>query len=436
MEDGNVVTYNVDRTNFGLSGRKTVILGTQQARLHVLPGEGIVTRVFATTENSSLIHSSEGRVVFSAATAEDAIYVAPFDCEAYPNSIVIANDSQLRISSLDTERRTQVKAFPLGRTVRRLAYSPTLKAFVLGCIKRALSAGEEIITTQLFLVDEVVFQALGSPFVLKPVSGVELPECIVRAELPDSQGNIAERFVVGTSISADPTTGQSPLIRGRILVLGVDSDRRLYQVLSHPLNGACKSIGVTADGTIVAALSATLIAYRYVELSSTKARLENRGKVRVATHPQQMSFSGNLIGMLDVVKSLTVVEFVDGEEKPEKRFVEREVHMESSWPTAVGHIGSGSWLEAGAAGNLLVLRKKDGDTRREGARMEVVNALNLGEQVNQIRPLNIAPSNKDVISPRAFLATVRCTSIPFSSLFSFSFTLRKVLLTTCISAQL
>ena len=409
MADGHVVTFNVSKEDFSLSGRKSVILGTQPPRLHILPEAGGFSNVFATTEHASLIHSSEGRLVYSATTAEDAIYVVPFDAEAYPQSIIIATGTHLKLSQLDTERRTQINAFPLGETVRRLAYSPTLKAFGLGCLVRTLTTDppEELVQTRICLVDEVMFELLGEPYLLPTPDGHEFPECIIRAELPDASGELVERFIVGTSISADPTTGNAPAHGGQILVLGVDSDRKLFKVTSKLLQGACKSLGVLGD-RIVAGLSTSVIIYRYIEESSTSAHLQSLIAYRASTYPIDICINGNIIGVADVMKSLTLLDFEPGSGKTPPKLQPRARHLQPVWATAVCHIEDESWLESDSAGNLMVLRERtDAVLEQDRQRMEITSALNLGEQVNRIRPLNVMSSKNAVIAPKAFLGTVR-----------------------------
>jgi DNA damage-binding protein 1 len=94
MEDGIVLTFNVNKFDYSLSGRKSVVLGTQQAGFHVLPRDDGLYNVFATCEHPSLIYGSEGRIVYSAVTAQDAVCVCSFDSQAFPNSIVVATSNQ------------------------------------------------------------------------------------------------------------------------------------------------------------------------------------------------------------------------------------------------------------------------------------------------------------------------------------------------------
>ena len=258
MADGNVITFSMDTKNFTLFGKKNIILGTQQANFRALPrGEGLFN-VFATCEHPSLIYGSEGRIVYSAVTAEKATCICPFDSEAYPGAIAIATPEDLKIALVDTERTTHVQTLPVNETVRRVAYSTKLKAFGLGTIKRTLRDGVEIVQSHFKLADEVLFKELDT----YELNVDELVESVIRADLDEGHGRILERFVVGTAYLDDE---RDDSIRGRIIVFEVTQERMLKVVTELSVKGACRALGVVA-GNIVAALIKTvsaILVFRY-----------------------------------------------------------------------------------------------------------------------------------------------------------------------------
>ncbi|KAK2009862.1 hypothetical protein LZ32DRAFT_608026 [Colletotrichum eremochloae] len=420
MEDGQVVSFNVSKEDFSLSSRKSVTLGSQQAGLHILPRPGSegISNIFATTEHSSLIYSSEGRIIYSAATAEDVTYIAPFDSEAFPDAIFLATDRNIRIAHIDTERRTHVNPLPLRETVRRVAYSPALRAFGIGTIRRELTNNEEVVTSSFQLVDEIVLGVVGKPFHLDGSTATEMVESVIRAELPDSMGQLSEKFIVGTSYLADPDIDESSDVKGRILVLGVDSDKNPYLIVSHELKGACRSLGIMGD-KLVAGLSKTVVVYDYVEESTTSGALRKLATFRPSTFPVDIDVSGNMIGIADLMQSLTLVEFIPAQDGNKARLVERARHFQYIWATSVCHLEGHSWLEADAQGNLMVLRRNpNAPTEHDQKQMEVTGEFHLGEQVNKIRPLNIMPNENDPITPKAFLATVEGSLYVFADIKS------------------
>lgn len=406
-EDGNVVTHDVSKEGFTLSGRKTVTLGSSPARLHMLPQGDGTTNIFATTEHSSLIYGIDGRIIYSATTADDATYVAPFDSEAFPDAIILSTNEHVRLSKVDKERLTHVKALPMGETVRRVAYSASLRAFGLGTIKKELVDNEEVVTSSFRLVDEIIFEELGDPFVLDGSTSLELVECVCRAELLDASGNLTERFIVGTSCMPDGDGAvATDSTRGRIIVLGVDEDRKPYQIVSHKLKGNCRCLAVV-DGYIVAGLSKTVVAYRYAETPTASGTLEKLATYRPASMPIDLDVAGNVIGVGDLMQSLTLVEFTPPKEGERAKLTELARHYEPAWTTALCQLGEDRWLQSDAQGNLVVMRRNvEAPTDHDRKRLEVSSDMNIGEQVNRMRRLYVAPSEDAIVVPKAFLGTV------------------------------
>ena len=250
MTDGEVVTYSINIANFTLSSKNCMILGTQQASFKALPRDDGISNVFATCEHSSLIYGSEGRIVYSAVTAEKASCICSFDSDAYPGAIAIATPEDIRIALIDTERATHVNTLHVGETVRRIAYSTKLKAFGIGTIRRSVRQSQEIVQSHFKLADEVLLEVKDT----YELNEDELVESVIRADIREDSGELMERFVVGTSYLCDD---RDEAIRGRIIVFAVTTERKLRIITDLPVKGACRALGVI-DGKIVAALVKTV----------------------------------------------------------------------------------------------------------------------------------------------------------------------------------
>ncbi len=250
MANGEVITFSTNLATFALSSKKVTVLGTQQASFKALPRSGGLSNVFATCEHPSLIYGSEGRIVYSAVTAEKASCICSFDSDAYPGAIAIATPEDVRIALVDTERTTHVQTLPVRETVRRIAYSPKLKAFGIGTIHKSLRRSQEVIKSHFKLADEVLFKELDS----YPLNEEELVESVTRADIREDSGELVERFVVGTAYLDDEEPDSS---RGRIIVFAVTSERTLKVITELPVRGACRALGVIS-GNIVAALTKTV----------------------------------------------------------------------------------------------------------------------------------------------------------------------------------
>ncbi|KAA6409312.1 MAG: hypothetical protein FRX48_06865 [Lasallia pustulata] len=394
MADGNVITFSVDKNKFTLFAKKSIILGTQHADFEALPrGDGLFN-VFATCEHPSLIYGSEGRIVYSAVTAEKATCICQFDSEAYPGAIAIATPEDLKIALVDTERTTHVQTLRVHETVRRVAYSTKLKAFGLGTIRRTLRENVELVQSRFKLADEVLFKELDT----YKLNDDELVESVIRADLDEGHGKISERFIVGTACLDDERNGS---IRGRIIVFEVTQERTLKVVTELGVKGACRALGVVA-GNIVAALIKTVVVYSFSSTSLTKLC-----SYRTSTAPIDLSVTGSTIAIADLMKSVSVVEFRRGSAGLSDTLVEVARHFQTAWGTAVAHVAEDTWLEADAEGNLMVLHQNVGGvTEDDRRRLEVTSEIRLGEMVNRMRRVNVEAGPEALVLPRAFLGTV------------------------------
>ncbi|KAL2070530.1 hypothetical protein VTL71DRAFT_13556 [Oculimacula yallundae] len=424
MEDGVVLTFNVDKLSHHLFGRKSIILGTQHAQFYVLPRKGGLSNVLATCEHPSLIYGSEGRINYAAVTADDATSACSFNSELFPNSVVVATSTNLKISEIDTERRTHVRTLPMDRTVRRIAYSPAERAFGIGCIKRQLFKGEEEIISTFALVEDMSFGQVGEPYVLEDPNGPEMIECIMRTELPSSrlgekgEPELVERFVLGTSFLDAETPDQN--VKGRILVLGIDDTRSPYLVSSLNLKAGCRRVAML-DGKIVAALTKTVVVYQFEETSERSGDFTKLATFRSTTVPIDLSVSGNTIAVADMMQSVSIVEFIPGKEGLSDKLEMVAKDYQACWTTAVTDIEEDSWLEADHDGNLLILeRDVNGVTLEDRKRMRVTSEMNLGEQVNVIRKINIEPTPNAMIVPKAFLGTTEGSIYLYSTILPAS----------------
>lgn len=399
LADGNVVTFTFDPTTNELSGRKSIVLGTREASFRALPrGDGLYN-VFATCEHPSLIYASEGRLVYSAVTAEDATTVCPFDSAAYPGSVAIATQDDLRISLIDTERTTHIQTLKVDETVRRIAYSPSLKAFGLGTIKRVLKGGEEFMIGHFKLVDEIQFKELDT----YPLNEDEILECVIRCSLPDGSGGSAERFIVGTAYLDDQQATEE---RGRILVLEVTPERSLKLVTSLAVKGGCRCLAI-CDGKIVAALIKTIVVYNVEFRTQSKPELVKAATFRCSTAPIDMTVNGNVIAIADLMKSLVLVEYRPGEDGLSDKLAEVARHYQTTWATAVAEVDTNTYLQSDAEGNLAVLvRNPEGVTDDDKKRLQATSEILLGEMVNRIRRIDVVAQPDAVVVPRAFMATV------------------------------
>jgi DNA damage-binding protein 1 len=401
LADGHVVSYDINPTTYALTGRKSTLLGTRQADLKPIPREDGTFSVFASSEHPSLIYAEEGRMAFSAVTADKINSVCPFHSASFPGAVAIASPIDVRIGLIDSKRTTHVQTLALGETARRLAYSPKLKSFAIGTIKRTIKDGAEIAESSLKLADEVLFKELDTYRLHQD----ELIEAVIRAELDDGYGQKAERFIVGTSFLDD---NSAQTLRGRILVFEVTDDRLLKLITQNSTKGACRCLAMMGD-RIVAALVKTLVVYSLDFTTGARPFLNKCATYRTSTAPIDIEVTENRIAVADLMKSVSVVEFKENDRAEGLKDSLTEIcrHYQTFWSTAVARVAPETWLESDAEGNLVVIaRDTVGVTEEDRRRMKAQSEFSLGELVNRIRSVDVATNPSAVAIPKAFLATV------------------------------
>lgn len=136
-------------------------------------------------------------------------------------------------------------------------------------------------------------------------------------------------------------------------------------------------------------------------------KLDKLASYRTSTAPVDITVTGDLIAVSDLMKSVCVVQYKAGENGLPDTLTEVSRHFQTVWGTAVACIGKDTFLESDAEGNLIVLKRNiNGVTDDDRRRLEVTSEISLGEMVNRIRPVNIQQLASVTVTPRAFLGTV------------------------------
>ena len=156
--------------------------------------------------------------------------------------------------------------------------------------------------------------------------------------------------------------------------------------------------------------------YKVVNDRFSATKIQKLASYRTSTAPVDLTVTGNVIAVSDLMKSLCLVEYKEGEGGLPDTLTEVARHFQTVWATAVCCIAEDTFLESDAEGNLIVLRRNlTGVEEDDKRRLEVTGEISMGEMVNRIRPVNVQQAGSVVITPRAFLGTVRLSPIPYSS---------------------
>jgi DNA damage-binding protein 1 len=416
MADGHVVTYDIHPTKYTVSNQKSTILGTRQADLQELPLENGVSAVFVASEHPSLIYDEDGQLAFSAVNTKEVNAICAFDKGNFPayssngsrssHCIAIASPKNVTFALIDSERTTQVQPLQVGQTVRRISYSPSLKAFGLGTIKRLVKDHQETTESAFKLVDEVLFKELDS----YPLYTHELIEAVLYMKFEDNMGEVEDRFIIGTSL-LDESTIEG--IRGRIIVFEVTKDRKLAVSTQQSTKASCRSL-VEVDGNIAAGFDKSVIIYSLDYTTGSTVYLKRRARTTIQTVVLDMAVEGNEIVVADMVKSIHVLNYKKNDPKYGGKDSLTEVarHFQTLWSTAVSVVAPHTYLVSDAENNLVVLQRNEtGVTAVDRQKLQVISEFRLGELVNCIEPIDVKPSSATVVHPKAFIATVSTRNI-------------------------
>ncbi|RMZ76327.1 hypothetical protein DV738_g4959, partial [Chaetothyriales sp. CBS 135597] len=426
MLDGTVLTFSFDTSKPSLSSMSRILLASEPVFFKLLPrhpdNPSGLSNVFASCEQPSLIYSDDGRIVYSAVSYDKIARVCYFNSASYPDAIAIATPAELKLANVGTERATQLQTLAVHQTVRCLAYDVGARLLELGCIRREMQDGNEVLYSSVKIADELTFKELDSVD-LEPA---ELVECIISAgrfetEVEDSLGDM---FVVGTSILHSQDEPLEQDARGRIIVFEVNAERKIKQVTHVHIKGACRSLAM-CDGKIVAGVVKALVLYGLAPSRSRgRHSLELRalGSYSVSSNPLSLAVTPAtattpaIVAVADLIKSLTIVQ-VQPSSKPGRAVELKEVsrHFASVWSSSCTAIGDNEWLLADMDGNLCVLRRNlDGVTDDDRKRLQTTGEFRLGEVVNKTVPIHVPAG--PIITPKAFLATVEGAIYLYGSL--------------------
>ncbi|KAI5799515.1 mono-functional DNA-alkylating methyl methanesulfonate N-term-domain-containing protein [Pyronema domesticum] len=390
MGDGTLYTFFVDPVSYGISNKKNV---------------------FSASDHPSLIYDDDGRLVCSAVTAENVTHLTPFNTAAFPNSVMLLANNELKISTIDPARNIQIKTLAIGDAVRRIAYSKERQLHCIATIHSSVNAaGEESYTSFVRLVDDTEFLVIDS-FELQEL---ELVESILCCPLSDGFGSLTDKFLVGTGYQ--PENEGDMDTKGRLLVFEVTESRKLQLSTEMTMPSAVKALGFLApepiepeaeaegdgeghdgakdtkstkdtkattdtagtnnassasfssaptSGLIITALSRSLEILSYTSLRSS-TNLSKLCSHRTHSSPIDLSISGSIISIADLMKG-----------PPPQTY-------QTSWTTSLTAIDKHTVIAADANTNITMWQR-DEEVLGDRKRLRCIAEFKLGEMVNRFR---------------------------------------------------
>lgn len=152
-----------------------------------------------------------------------------------------------------------------------------------------------------------------------------------------------------------------------------------------------------------------VVVYSFEYQTPSSPSLIKKAAYRTATAPIDISITehNNMIAVTDLMKSVSLVQYVPGRSGGPDQLTEVARHFETAWGTAVANVAPNTYLASDAEGNLIVLEHDvNGFSDEERRRLRVTSEMLLGEMVNRIRPITVSATPSAPVIPAAFLATV------------------------------
>ncbi|KAF8248907.1 DNA damage-binding protein 1 [Wilcoxina mikolae CBS 423.85] len=408
MGDGTLYTFSVDdKKNYELSQKKAIALGTQAFYFQVIPGGNDTVSVFAACDHPSLIYSDDGRLVYSAVTAENVTNLTPFNAQAFPSSVVVLADGELKISNVDPARNIHVKTLSIGDVVRRVSYSRERQTYGIVTIRSSIevSTGEERYTSYVRVVDDVEFAVIDS----YKLREWELVESILCAQLDNGDGTKSQKFLVGTGFQPgiEDDDGDLECKEGRMLVFEFSEDRKLKLAAELKVKSAIKAIDMVGD-QIVVALNKTVDIYSFTyPITPTKPELTKLTSYRCHSEPIDLGVLGNMISVGDLMKGPYIIEYTSF---PSPKLTEVARTYQTLWSTAVDMMDKDTVINGDAEGNLSIWQRDDDALLvADQKRLRLIADMRIGEMINRIRRVDVQPlhmAHDALLQPAAYIATV------------------------------
>ncbi|ACO65083.1 predicted protein [Micromonas commoda] len=393
LGDGALHTFGVDPEAGTLRDGKSLSLGTQPITLRTFRSKG-ATHVFAGSDRPTVIYGNNGKLIYSNVNLREVLHACPFNCDAFPDSLALASESDLTIGGIDDIQKLHIRTVPLGEQPRRIAHQPETRTYA------ALTENFDENGYFVRLFDDVTFETLCK-FRLEPD---EQDSSVISCAFADDP---RVYYVVGTGYSLpeepEPT-------RGRILVFRAE-DGKLQLVAEKEVKGAVYNLNAF-NGKLLAGINSKVELFRGGDpVGADGAGGSTYELAKECSHHGHIvalyvAVRGEFIVVGDLMKSVSLLAY-----KPEESVIEERARdYNANWMTAVDILDDDTYLGAENNFNLFTLRRQsDAATDEERSRLEVVGEYHVGEFVNRFRRGSLVmrlPDQENADVPTLLFGTV------------------------------
>ncbi|KAH8972743.1 hypothetical protein BDL97_01G007000 [Sphagnum fallax] len=159
LGDGHLFNFKLDISTGALSDRKKISLGTQPIMLQTFWTEKGM-HVFAASDRSTVIHSSNKKLVYSNVNLKEVNHICPFNSSSFPESLAICKKGELIIGKFDDIQKLHIRTVPLGEQPRRISHQEKSHTFAICSAKYSCSSDMEI--HYVHLISDQTFKIMSS----------------------------------------------------------------------------------------------------------------------------------------------------------------------------------------------------------------------------------------------------------------------------------
>ncbi|KAH8956048.1 hypothetical protein BDL97_07G017700 [Sphagnum fallax] len=378
LGDGHLFNFMLKPSTGELSDRKKISLGTQPIALRTFRSKN-ATHVFAASDRSTVIYSSNKKLLYSNVNLKEVNHMCPFNSAPFPDSLAIGKEGELTIGTIDDIQKLHIRTVPLGEHACRISHQEHSRTFAICSTKYSPSGsnGEGWLfqreTHYIRLIEDQTFEIISS----FPLDHYESGLSIITCSFTDDSNSY---YCVGTVYERPEDIEEEDdvyhALKGRILVFIVE-DGKLQLVTEKETKGGVYNLNAF-NGKLLAGINQKIQLYKWTLREDGARELQYESSHRGRSLGLYVKSRGDFIVVGDMMKSISLLIY-----KPEGAIEEHARDYNANCMTAVEILDDDTYLGAEDSFNLFTMRKNsDAATDEERGRLEVVGEYHLGEFVN------------------------------------------------------
>ncbi|KAK9711909.1 DNA damage-binding protein 1a [Basidiobolus ranarum] len=395
LGDGHMFSFLLDTHTGEITNRKRLTLGTQPIVLTPFKSNG-ASHIFCSSDRPIIIYSRNQKLGFSNVNIKEISYMCPFNSSSFPNSLVLAADSDLTIGTINEIQKLHIRTIPLGEMPRRIVHQASTKSFGVLTVKLVIdsTSGEQEENSFLRIFNHQSFEAIASFQMDKGEKALSIGSLTF-------ENDPCMYYAVGTAYMIEK---ESEPQSGRILIFRLAPDsRQLLLMLSQRVNGAVYNIN-QFNGRLLTGINNQVNLYHWSNSPESEPELIQICSHRVHILALYIATRGDFLIVGDVLRSITLLTYnaMDG------LFEVAANDYSTNWLSSAEILDGDTFIGAETAGNIFIVKQHYdmGDDQKEI--LHTVGRFHLGDVVNCFRhgSLAVDPLESDEQVPSLMYCTV------------------------------